>query len=189
MIRYAITTGEEDAAAAAARWVAHGVDFVQLRDKSLDSGEIARRARALLGPLRETKIKLMINGRVDVALAVKAAGVHLTSHPDELTPAQVRVLMPEAIVSVSCHTIDEVERAREDCANWILFGPVFEKRVWGMVVADGVGLEALREACAAAPGKVLALGGVTAQNVCECIDAGAAGVAAIRLFEATHLAG
>ena len=182
MLRYAITPGEDRVAAAAERWKALGVHIVQLRNKDLDSGELAAQARSLLHALRDTEIKLLINGRVDVALAVGAAGVHLTSHPEELAPVQVRRLMPNALVSVSCHTLDEVERAREAGADWILFGPVFEKRVAGTVVFRGVGLHALQEACAVVSGKVLALGGVSADTTEACLQAGAAGIAAIRYF-------
>ena len=151
--------------------------------RSLDSGDLAARARALQGALRGTNIQLLINGRVDVALAVGAAGVHLTSHPDELTPGQVRALMSKAVVSVSCHTLAEVERAREAGANWLLFGPVFEKRADNELLHSGVGLSALVEAASLACGvPILALGGVTEMNAQSCVAAGAAGVAAIRMF-------
>jgi thiamine-phosphate pyrophosphorylase len=190
MLRYAITRGDGWAAIDRAhRWAHQGVQFVQLREKQLAAGELVKLATALRTALREAgETKLLVNGRADVAVAAGADGVHLTSRAGELTPEQVRQVFRTAgaavpVVSASCHTLDEVRRAVADGVDLILFGPVFEKRVAGAVVAEGVGLEALRAACAAAQGTpVLALGGVTWPRSELCIEAGAAGVAAIRLF-------
>ena len=83
------------------------------------------------------------------------------------------------VIGASCHSVAEVVAAREQHADLVVFGPVFEKSG-----ATGLGLERLREACRAAEGMgVFALGGVTAQNAAECTAAGAAGVAGIRLFQ------
>ncbi len=155
---------------------------------------------------RSRRPGLLINSRADVAIAVRADGVHLTSSPGELTPAQVRAVYSEAgllppTVSLSCHTLAEVVAARGPRARFgsgdelclapdpattpdlILFGPVFEKRIGDQPVAKATGLELLRQACAAAaPIPVLALGGITEENAADCLDAGAAGIAAIRLF-------
>ena len=190
MLRCAITSGDGGTAISQARrWAAEGVEFVQLREKQLRAGELVRLAVAIRAVLRETgKTKLLVNGRADVAVAAGADGVHLTSRAGELTAEQVRRVFPaagagEPIVSASCHTLEEVRRAVDGGVDLILFGPVFEKRVGGEVVVAGVGLEALREACATA-GKtpVLALGGVTWESAQLCVEAGAAGVAGIRLF-------
>jgi thiamine-phosphate pyrophosphorylase len=90
------------------------------------------------------------------------------------------------VIGVSCHTIDEVKRAVADGVDLILFGPVFEKRVKDEAVGEGVGLDVLQEACEAADGPsgipVLALGGVSWGNAELCIEAGASGVAGIRMF-------
>jgi thiamine-phosphate pyrophosphorylase len=84
---------------------------------------------------------------------------------------------------VSCHTPEEVTRARENGADLILFGPIFEKRIDGRVVADGAGLRMLANVCKLAEKvPVLALGGVTSQNATDCIASGAAGIAGIRIF-------
>jgi thiamine-phosphate pyrophosphorylase len=174
----------------AARWAELGVDFVQLREKTLAAGELSRLAKAMMGVLREHggTTKLLINGRADVALASGADGVHLTSSPDELTPAQVRQLFAgigksAPLVSASCHTLADAVRARDAGVNFILFGPVFGKTVDRVVVAEATGLDALREACEAMNGvSVLALGGVDEENAPMCLAAGAAGVAGIRLF-------
>jgi thiamine-phosphate pyrophosphorylase len=167
------------------------IDLVQLREKHLEAGDLLRLAEALLQILRTNRAsptRLLINSRVDVAVAAGADGVHLTSRPGELTPAQVRTVFahagrPTPLVSVSCHTLDDVRRAKENRAGYILFGPVFEKRVDNQVVKDGVGMDLLRQACELVhPLPVLALGGVTEENTPLCLQAGAAGIAAIRLF-------
>jgi len=190
MLQYAITSGEGWAAVRHAhRWVREGVQFVQLREKQLTPGELVKLATALQAALHEAgKTKLLINGRADVAVAAGADGVHLTAKTDELTPEQVREVFraPGAgkpVISISCHTLDEVKQAVADGVDLILFGPVFEKRVEGEVVGQGVGLDALQEACVAADGTpVLALGGVSWGCAELCIEAGASGVAGIRLF-------
>lgn len=193
MLRYAITdssyvTGDGE------RWAADGVDFVQLRDKTLDSyqlvtlGRQIRETLQLSTPPDRQAPKLLINGRADIAIAVRADGVHLTTQPDETTPEQVRQLfasayVPPPLISVSAHTLREVEEARENGVDLILFAPVFEKRIGEELVNEGVGLKRLREACAIAnPVRVLALGGVTQEHAAACMEVGAAGVAGIRMF-------
>ncbi|MDR5726653.1 MAG: thiamine phosphate synthase [Terriglobia bacterium] len=207
----------------AAEWAASGVAFIQLREKDLTAREQVELARAMLmtissvgwrsagdglfaGRVRSVAAghgsqatRLLVNGRADVALAAGADGVHLPAGQDALTPEEVRRIFAAAervqppIISVSCHTMQEVETARRQSADCILFAPVFEKvlRERGMAatggaspVLPGAGLEVLQQACrAAAPVPVFALGGVTAENAADCIRAGAVGVAAIRLLQ------
>ena len=207
----------------AAEWAASGVVFIQLREKDLTAREQVELARAMLRAIASAgrrfagdgvlagrvrsgatgqeprATRLLVNGRADVALAAGADGVHLPAGPDALTPEEVRRIFTAAgraqapTISVSCHTLAEVEAARRRSADCILFAPVFEKvlRERGMTatggaspVLPGAGLEVLQQACrAAAPVPVFALGGVTAENAADCIRAGAAGVAAIRLMQ------
>jgi len=180
----------------ASRWAEEDVDFVQFRDRTLDAARLMYFAKSILEDIAEfpgaaiagTRPRLLINGRADVAVAAGAAGVHLTAHPDELTPTQVRRIFeiagkPAPLISISCHTLEEVHRARAAAVDLILFGPIFEKRVESEQVAAGVGLQTLHEACAAAGEvPVLALGGVTRELIDDCLSAGAKGVAGIRLF-------
>lgn len=190
MLKCAITSGEGWAAMEhVRRWSQEGVDFVQLREKQMEAGELVNLAVAMLAVLRASgKTKLLVNSRADVAVAAGADGVHLTSRTDELTPQQVREVFRAAgagkpVIGVSCHTVDAVRRAAGSGVELILFGPVFEKRVADVVVVEGLGLDALQEASAAAGRTpVLALGGVTWPRAELCIEAGAAGVAGIRLF-------
>lgn len=201
MLRYAITDrvrlpGDERQRQAgllkqAERLAASGIDFLQLREKDLEAGALADLGRRLLATLRagDSAPKLLINSRADVAVAIGADGVHLTSAPGSLTPAEVHRLyasagLPEPVVSVSCHSLSEVAAARESAANFILFGPVFEKRIGAELVSEGTGFDLLHEACVVAgPVPVLALGGITPENTPACVAAGAAGIAAIRSFE------
>ncbi len=205
MLRYAITSralypGDEDQRQAAllreaSRWAGDGIDFIQLREKDLPAAVIAALAREILKAiaLAAGSTKLLINSRADIAIATGAHGVHLTSDRDELTPVQVRSIYARSlyasanlappIVTISCHTLQEVQRAGEDRADAILFAPVFEKSLPGGEVLPGMGLEQLHAAClAAAPVPVYALGGITPENIPACLAAGAAGLAGIRLF-------
>lgn len=174
----------------AARWAAEGIDFIQIREKDLGAGELAELTRRVLAAVRATgsATRVVVNSRADVAAATGADGVHLTAAAGELLPAQVRSIFAAAgrsnpVVSISCHTIEEVRRASALGVSAILFGPVFGKTIDGVQVAEGQGLEGLRQACKAAGGAaVYALGGVTEERASECLATGAAGIAGIRFF-------
>jgi len=200
MVRYAITSralypGDELQQQAAllreaSRWAVDGIDLIQLREKDLPAANIAALAREILQAIAATNspTRLLLNSRPDIAIATSAHGIHLTSDPDELTPTQARSLYnitrsPAPIITISCHTLEDVHRARLNQADAILFAPVFEKEIAGKVITPGQGIDQLRAAClAASPIPVYALGGVTLKNAPACLDAGAAGVAGIRLF-------
>lgn len=193
----------------AALWAANGVAYIQLREKDLSARAQLDLARAIMRTMRpaaeahgSAAPRLLVNSRVDVALAAGADGVHLPSGPGELTPEEARGIFSAVgrrdapVVSVSCHSPEEVKIARERSADCILFAPVFEKATRRKEIASdateiresertlpGAGLAMLGEACrVAAPVPVFALGGVTAENAADCIRAGATGVAAIRLL-------
>jgi thiamine-phosphate pyrophosphorylase len=171
-----------------------GVDYIQLREKDLSPRELESLARAASRIVREQRTatdlqsatRLLINSRTDISLAAGADGVHLRS--DDILTSDVRSIWANVhardpyfsslpLVAVSCHTAAEVESAASDGADFAVFGPVFEKGR-----SQTVGLAALQEACKAKV-PVLALGGVTLQNAGACLDAGAAGIAGIRLFQ------
>ena len=205
MIRYAITdrtllAADEPARRAAlltlaARWAADGIDYIQLREKGLTATEFEEIARAIAATIYAVhgKTKLLINSgarvfRIKTALAIAADGIHLTSSETRYTPTIIRNLfaqqgLPSPVVSVSCHTQDEVVTARCEDASFILFGPVFGKTVAGDEVVPAAGLEVLRVACQTAQHiPVLALGGITLENAPLCFAAGAQGIAGIRLY-------
>jgi thiamine-phosphate pyrophosphorylase len=212
MLRYAITNRaqypgdevfqQESVVREAARWAAEGVEFIQIREKDLPAGKLAALTRQVLAAVREagTGTRVLVNARLDVAVATGAEGVHLTGRGGELTPAQVREVYRSAgagigagigagtgagvpLISVSCHSVDEVRLAAGERVDAILFGPIFGKTVNGVEVAPALGVDVLRAACVASDGvAVFALGGVTKERLAECAQAGAAGVAGIRLF-------
>lgn len=197
MHRYAITSralfaGDECQKQAAlinqcARWPREGIDTIQLREKDLPAARLAQLARDILKAIAGSQTKLLVNTRADVALATGAHGVHLTAAAGELTPTQVRQLYaatesPEPIITISCHTIEEVRRAIPHKPDAILFAPVFGKKIADEAALPAAGLDKLSEACAAAPIPVYALGGITHENSESCIKVGAAGIAGIRLF-------
>ena len=133
---------------------------------------------------------LLINSRTDVALAVAAHGVHLRS--DDISPADVRRMCSarrdapvRLTISQSCHHPNDVQQAAREGANLALLAPVFEKK--DDPSAKPAGLEALRRACQYNI-PVLALGGITLTNAAACLEAGAAGIAAIRLFQGNDIA-
>jgi len=179
-------------------WAENGVELVQLREKDLPASEQIALARAMRSVLRDAKTatQLILNAPVPVALAAGADGVHLPAAGAAETLRALRngniVGATSFWVSVSCHTLAEVELARDAGADCILFAPVFGKEIRqpqatpassSPETLPGVGLAALAVACRAAqPVPVLALGGVTAENAAACIAAGASGIAAIRLF-------
>ncbi len=153
---------------------------MQIREKDLDDRdlyELARLARAALPP----PTRLLVNGRLDVALAAGADGVHLPA--DGVPAAALRARFGRfeeggVLIGRSTHSVEEVERARDDGVDYVTFGPVFATPGKG----SPVGLDGLARAAAAGV-PVLALGGVTLERLEEIARAGAAGVAAIRLFQ------
>jgi thiamine-phosphate pyrophosphorylase len=169
-------------------WAEQGIEMIQLREKDLLTPALTALAREMLEAIGSAPTILIVNSNVDAAIGARALGVHLTSRPGSPTPMQVvrryaAAGLPEPLITVSCHTIEEIERARDAEADAIFFAPVFGKIVAGKTVTPAAGLEALREACLAAGSvPVLALGGVTLGRAMLCLEAGAAGVAGVRLF-------
>lgn len=170
-----------------AECAAAGVEYVQLREKDLASRALEELARKAMTALGSSRAKLLINSRTDVALACGAHGVHLPAN--DLAASEVRAIFArtgrsEPVIGVSTHSAAEVASAEAHGADFAVFGPVFEKSG----SANSQGLEQLRGIChrtdaAQPPMPVWALGGVTLENIQQCVAAGAAGIAAIRLFQ------
>ncbi len=175
-----------------------GVDYIQLREKDLSARKLEVLASDALAAVRnsasprtenrEPRTRLLINSRTDIALAIGADGVHLRA--DDVAPPEVRQMLELSahrqlatdhfVVAASCHTAADVLRAESEAADFAVFAPVFGKR--GATGTPPAGLAALQEACRAKI-PVFALGGVTIENAASCLDAGAAGVAGISLFQ------
>jgi thiamine-phosphate pyrophosphorylase len=181
---YLVTDASQAAAlasrvASAVRGLPPGVVAVQLRAPGAAGRELLDQARALQGVIRDAGQRLVVNDRIDVALAAEADGVHLPSAG--VPPADARSLLgEERLVGVSCHSASDVERAIAGGADFATFGPVFDtpsKRPHGAPV----GTERLAEAARLGL-PLLGLGGVDLSNAAEVVDAGASGVAAIRAW-------
>lgn len=183
-----------------------GVDYIQLREKDLsgrDLENLASEAARIIAEIsamrtgnREPRTRLLINSRADIAITSNSDGVHLRS--EDISPSTVREIYSrnasqskpntEPIISAACHTTEEVSRAAQNGADLALFAPVFEKSVQKNISASpAAGLDALHKACQYNI-PVIALGGITLQNFQECKKAGAAGIAAIRLFQENNIA-
>jgi thiamine-phosphate pyrophosphorylase len=167
-------------------WIAGGVDFIQLREKDLEAHELQSLARTMMEKIDLSRSKLLVNvpapQSASIALAAGADGVHLSGRPAPGAVARVRRVFPDAIVSVPCHSLEDVDVAMREQVDLLLFSPVFEK-IAGAKGIGPQGLEGLRAACVTAHGiPVFALGGVNGANATDCVTAGAAGVAGIRLF-------
>ena len=174
---------------------ATGVDWVQLREKDFTGREWVSLSRDAIVQSRVQNssrgTRILINDRVDVALAVRSAGVHLSENGVPIaearrlsdTLAQRRGHDASSfLVGASCHSLGAALSAARAGANYIYFSPIFttpSKAFYG----PPQGIERLKQVCDAVSIPVLAIGGVSLQNAAECFRAGASGIAAIRLFQ------
>jgi len=157
-----------------------GVDLLQIREPDLSAVETIDLVRGVRARLGDAAARLVVNERVDVALAADADGVHLKA--DSIPTALVRRHVPAAfLVGRSVHAIDEARAAADEGADYVIFGTVFPSgsKPRGHRTA---GLEALAAVSRAVGIPVLAIGGISLNTVAAAADAGAGGVAAIGLF-------
>jgi thiamine-phosphate pyrophosphorylase len=170
--RYCIT----DSLDVAARAARDGVDMIQIRAKVLSARALAELVRSAVAGALQSKV--LVNTRTDVALACGAQGVHLPA--GSMSPATIRPIVPPGfLIGVSCHSIEELQAAEREGADFAVYGPVFPSITKSLTP---IGIDAFREAVAAVHLPVYALGGVTNENAPACNAAGAAGIAGISLF-------
>jgi thiamine-phosphate pyrophosphorylase len=170
--------------------VRSGVDWIQIREKDLEGRELFHLTTEALRVCAEMSqegqgARVIVNDRLDVAWPAHAAGVHLgeSSLPvHEVAQWKERCGQAGFMVGASCHSREAAVEAAAGGADYLFFGPVFatpSKKAFG----PPQGLAKLREVCRAVPIPVLAIGGITLDNAAACLEAGAAGIAAIRLFQ------
>jgi thiamine-phosphate pyrophosphorylase len=201
MVLYAITdrrllgVADHDRRAAlvglAREWARGGVDYIQIREKDLSGEELLELSRLVVAAvdeerMRGAKTKVILNGAAEIALAAGADGVHLPGRASAEIVAAARETFAragrECVVSVACHSVEEAALVEASPDSLILFAPVFEKPLGDGEALPGRGLEELARVCSVAHVPVSALGGITPGNARDCVTAGAAGVAAIRMF-------
>lgn len=154
-----------------------GARLIQLREKDLSGLALTRLGDALCAAGRRHGALILVNDRVDVALAVGADGAHLAR--TAMRPADVRPLLgPDRWIGASAHSLDEAREAEASGADFVVFGPVFatpSKAAYG----PPVGLDALRTVKASLAVPVLAIGGIKVENLDQVVRAGADGFAVI----------
>jgi thiamine-phosphate pyrophosphorylase len=171
---------------------AAGVNWIQIREKDLSgkvcaslTREVLRRA-AKPSAAKAAATRILVNDRLDVALAERAGGVHLGEN--SLPIAEVRQFVDslgpdkDFLIGASRHSLEAARSAAKDGVDYLFFGPVFatpSKAAYGAPQ----GLERLAEVCRAVSIPVLAIGGITLESAASCLAAGASGIAAIRLFQ------
>ena len=157
--------------------IAGGATAIQLRDKAASGRQLAETGRALLELTRRAGALLIVNDRVDVAMAIDADGVHVGQ--DDLAAADVRrIIGPNKIVGVSASTLEEAIQAERDGADYVGTGAVFATAS-KPDAGEPIGTRGLARIAAAVRIPTVAIGGINATNAVGCIEAGAAGVAVI----------
>jgi thiamine-phosphate pyrophosphorylase len=154
------------------RMIEGGATFIQLRDKDVAPREFHKAAAEVIEIARPRGVRIIINDRVDIALVLKADGVHLGQ--EDMPPEAARsILGDRAIIGFSTHSLEQVRAALKLPIDYVAFGPIFPTRT--KTNADGVvGLEGLRQVRHIAGNlPLVAIGGITGENVRSVIDAGA----------------
>ena len=166
---------------------AAGVDWIQFREKIIATRNLLALVR---DAMRATeRVRVLVNDRVDVALAANADGVHLGGESlraaDVVNWRRAGRAQESFQIGVSCHRLEDIRQAERDGADYVFFGPVFptpSKVRFG----PPQGLAKLADVCRHTRLPVLAIGGITLENARDCVHAGAAGIAATRLYQRAH---
>jgi thiamine-phosphate diphosphorylase len=175
MIRYYVTDRSQgDVLTYARRAIAAGVDMIQIREKDLPGRQLLELVCQVRDLATGTPTRILVNDRVDIAVAAGVDGVHLPANG--LPPARVRPFVK--VLGISTHTLNEAVEAEQARSDFIVFGPIFDTPG-----KTPVGIDVLRDVASRVKIPVLAIGGITPENTQEVLTAGAAGIAGIRLFQ------
>jgi len=158
----------------------NGIELIQIREKDLSTRQLADLTTRVLDMDNPHGTRVLVNSRIDVAITCGAHGVHLPSNSP--SPNRLREICPTGFLfGVSCHSLEEIDQAQQEGADFVVFGPVFLTA--SKIEATPIGLEGLKKAAKIASIPVFALGGVTTRTADLCIKAGATGVAGISMFQ------
>jgi thiamine-phosphate pyrophosphorylase len=157
------------------------VDLIQIREKDLPTRALLQLVESAAATAKASGTRIVVNDRLDVALAAGADGVHLGTQ--SIPPEAARKCGPEGfLLGVSCHSRQDALMAAAAGADYVVLGPIFEtpsKIAYG----PPLGLDVLRATARVAGIPILALGGISLERVRACLEAGAAGIAGIRIFQ------
>ncbi len=153
-----------------------GVSFVQLREKQLKEERFIEEAKDLKKLCHEYKVPFIINDNVDVALAIDADGVHVGQKDMEVEDVRLK-LGPDKIIGVSAQTVQQAKLAEKQGADYLGVGAVFPTS--SKEDASDVTYETLKEICEAVSIPVVAIGGITQENVSMLAKSGICGIAVI----------
>ena len=150
--------------------------ILQLRAPQLTTAQVEAEAIKLVG---SSPLPVVISSRIDLALACGAAGAHLPER--DIATSDARTLLGDRLLGRSVHSLGGAAAAEREGADYVIYGPVWPSSSHPGVAP--VGVDALAEVARSVRIPVLAIGGVTPERIAECHRAGAAGYAAIRMFE------
>jgi thiamine-phosphate pyrophosphorylase len=159
------------------------VDLIQIREKDLATRPLLELASRSLELAKGSRSKILINDRVDIALALGLDGIQFGHHSIEIGVIRKQLGELNLLIGASVHSMDEFLQAAAEGASFVTLGPIFataSKLAYG----PPLGLELLKTVCRRTSIPVIALGGIGLENYRSCLAAGADGVAAIRLFQA-----
>lgn len=170
-----------------------GVDWIQIRERDLSGQKLSELTRAAMemrsassAKDQRARTKIIVNDRVDVAIAVGANGVHLGGESlpvSEINKLGVGGVLSEGfLIGTSCHSVEGAQTAEREGANYVFFGPIFATPA-KIKFGAPQGVARLAEVSKSVRIPVIAIGGITTENAADCIAAGAAGIAAIRMFQ------